>query len=645
MPDKPHWSSLRRNTAALDHPLQLAYSKETPANSRNVDRRLTLGDASQWTEEGEPPARSLTLGDVGDWFKNKLPKWNDFGRLKVGKKRAQKIVIGGAELRTHKGEERGKQEGRHMTRVQSFTAAIQKSQSVLKVLEAKKNAKRRAREERESMRESGDYLGVQGINPQTGVLDLTSDSGESIFSFKTEQKLRRLEVRAKNASSPAEKKEAEIEIVKVHLDQDVKKLRNLERTKKQLALPSTGKWRRGTHQWSSVQEPDLSPVAQSHRNLSTFSGPLSHQSHDMAEGELIDLSPPFDHENSKEILHTELLLRAHGRETSHSSNTVIRTPHRRSFTNLPLGALELFENDITFHPSDEHKPERDFFADPTTKPFSSDEKTQATLLKAKSVQAIQEAQTSSRRQAGIKSGPLHLKEAERSASRDPLTALSHPKRDTTITLESQHRARAIQEIQANEEIVGESLLRLDKLQKTTPKIRDHSDNHIWVENAKPNIEDINQVKGASASTNITIITGQLRSFSRESWNEYIAEIGVLERNSSDRYYVGELPSACKGKTTGASIQQRGTTDGVASSTAPMQQFVNIHLYSRRRRHQNRRDKARDSPQGRHSAEQRSTSISDIPYRAQKPNDGTGDVRAQQSSKTSERRRRRRRSFQ
>ncbi|KAM0344330.1 hypothetical protein ACHAPU_007688 [Fusarium lateritium] len=272
---------------------------------------------------------------------------------------------------------------------------MHKPQGVLQVLEAKKKAKRRAREERESLRESGDYLGVQGINPQTGVLDLTSDSGESILSTKTEQKLRRLEARAKHASSAAEKKEAEIEIVKVHLDQDVKKLRNLERTKKELPLPATGKWRRGTHQWSSVQEPDLSPIAQSHRIPSTFSGPQSHQSHDMAEGELIDLSPPLDHKHSDHISRAELLPGTYARETSHSSDTVIKTPHRRSFTNLSPGAIELFENDITFHPSDEHRPEGDLFADSKKKPGSNVEQTKTILPKTKRPEASKEIQTSS----------------------------------------------------------------------------------------------------------------------------------------------------------------------------------------------------------------------------------------------------------
>ncbi|SPJ90315.1 uncharacterized protein FTOL_13196 [Fusarium torulosum] len=374
MPDKPHWYSLRRNTAVSDYPSQLTQTRELPHDSRNISRRLTLGDVGEWVDEREQPARSVTLGDVGDWFKNKLPrhrperggtlrdsgywesrdmdgmqlsqprdkagsrtppslslpgrqlpvtnrqgrrskaggsdrlvdwntpknlsealpdlessskgkslayhkplpihrKWHDFGSLRIGKKRDQKTMSGDSEFiqGESKEKEKGKQEMRRRTRAQSFAAVMHEPQGILEVIEAKKKAKRKAREERESLRESGDYLGVQGINPQTGVLDVTSDSGESTLSVKTEQKLKKLEAQARHASSAAERKEAEIEIVKIHLDHDVKKLRDLERTEKELAASATGKWRRGTHQWSSVQEPDLSPIAQSHRSTSVLS--------------------------------------------------------------------------------------------------------------------------------------------------------------------------------------------------------------------------------------------------------------------------------------------------------------------------------------------------------------------------------------
>jgi hypothetical protein len=230
-----------------------------------------------------PKNLSEALPDLGSSSKGKslayhkpLPihrKWHDFGSLRIGKKRDQKTMSGDSESIKggSKEKDKGKQEMRRRTRAQSFAAVMHEPQGILEVIESKKKAKRKAREERESLRESGDYLGVQGINPQTGVLDVTSDSGESTLSVKTEQKLKKLEARARHASSAAERKEAEIEIVKIHLDNDVKKLRDLERTEKELAVSATGRWRRGTHQWSSVQEPDLSPIAQSYRSTSVLS--------------------------------------------------------------------------------------------------------------------------------------------------------------------------------------------------------------------------------------------------------------------------------------------------------------------------------------------------------------------------------------
>jgi hypothetical protein len=194
-------------------------------------------------------------------------RWNEFGSLRIGKKRGQKKRSDSIEAE----KDKEKQPIRRSSRAQSFAAVIQGTPSILEVLEANRKARRKAREDRESLRESGDYLGVQGINPQTGILDLTSDSGESTLSSKTEQKLLNLEAQAKNALSAAERKEAEIEIVKIHLDHEVEKARRQEKAEKQLAASATAKWRRGTHQWSSVQEPDLSPIAQSHRSTSVFS--------------------------------------------------------------------------------------------------------------------------------------------------------------------------------------------------------------------------------------------------------------------------------------------------------------------------------------------------------------------------------------
>lgn len=276
-------------------------------------------------------------------------RWNEFDSLRIGKKRGQKKRSG--SLETGKGKE--KQPGRRSSKAQSFEAAIPGTPSILEVLEANRKARRKAREDRESLRASGDYLGVQGINPQTGILDLTSDSGESTLSSKTEQKLLNLEAQAKSALSATERKEAEIEIVKVHLDHEVAKARRQEKAEKQLAASATAKWRRGTHQWSSVQQPDLSPIAQSHRSTSVFSRRPSRRDLDMAKGgRLIDY-------NSKESSDEQVPPAVQPKENSNSSDTVIKTPHRRSLANPSPSALELFENDIKFHNPSEPRLDRD----------------------------------------------------------------------------------------------------------------------------------------------------------------------------------------------------------------------------------------------------------------------------------------------
>ncbi|EWG42265.1 hypothetical protein FVEG_15413 [Fusarium verticillioides 7600] len=327
------------------------------ASNRRGGQRSRTGGSDRLVDWNTPKNLSEAVPEPTPASKDKgnepsLPthrRWNEFDSLRIGKKRGQKKRSG--SLETGKGKE--KQPGRRSSKAQSFEAAIPGTPSILEVLEANRKARRKAREDRESLRESGDYLGVQGINPQTGILDLTSDSGESTLSSKTEQKLLNLEAQAKSALSATERKEAEIEIVKVHLDHEVAKARRQEKAEKQLAASATAKWRRGTHQWSSVQQPDLSPIAQSHRSTSVFSRRPSRRDLDMAKGgRLIDY-------NSKESSDEQVPPAVQPKENSNSSDTVIKTPHRRSLANPSPSALELFENDIKFHNPSEPRLDRD----------------------------------------------------------------------------------------------------------------------------------------------------------------------------------------------------------------------------------------------------------------------------------------------
>lgn len=252
-----------------------ASAQHNSASNRRGGQRSRTGGSDRLVDWNTPKNLSEAVSEPTSASKDKgnepsLPtyrRWNEFGSLRIGKKRGQKKRSDSIEAE----KDKEKQPIRRSSRAQSFAAVIQGTPSILEVLEANRKARRKAREDRESLRESGDYLGVQGINPQTGILDLTSDSGESTLSSKTEQKLLNLEAQAKNALSAAERKEAEIEIVKIHLDHEVEKARRQEKAEKQLAASATAKWRRGTHQWSSVQEPDLSPIAQSRRSTSVLS--------------------------------------------------------------------------------------------------------------------------------------------------------------------------------------------------------------------------------------------------------------------------------------------------------------------------------------------------------------------------------------
>ncbi|CAM1511266.1 Fc.00g087790.m01.CDS01 [Cosmosporella sp. VM-42] len=210
-------------------------------------------------------------------------------------------------------------------------------------------AKRESRRNRRSLKESGDYLGVQGINPETGELDIVtpSDSEQSTGGLEIEQKvdaLRRI-IQNSPSSQATTKARAEREIKRI-LAKEHDRLRKLEREKEALKRANSNvRWRRQTKQWSSAQEPNLSPIAQSHMNMASSSQQSVLDEQAPLKGKLIDLS------TSKSLQRVLQATAAHGNtstERSGSSGTVIRTPHRQSTVDLPTAAQELFENGISF---------------------------------------------------------------------------------------------------------------------------------------------------------------------------------------------------------------------------------------------------------------------------------------------------------
>ncbi|KAJ3521420.1 hypothetical protein NM208_g13296 [Fusarium decemcellulare] len=213
--------------------------------------------------------------------------------------------------------------------------------------------KKKARQERRSLKESGDYLGVQGHNPQTGVPDIVSnsDSAESTLDADVERRLNGLKKILTNAQSAAARDQAENEILKIRAQQETERLqhRKLANQKPTASV----RWRRKTHQWSSAQEPELSPIAQSQRSGSLFSRRHSRVNGAMAgQGRLIDLSPPEDEQSFGQASDTSW---PHEPTSAHigSSDTVVQTPNRQSLADSSPTALELFENGIRFDHPDE----------------------------------------------------------------------------------------------------------------------------------------------------------------------------------------------------------------------------------------------------------------------------------------------------
>ncbi|KAG6366368.1 hypothetical protein INS49_000545 [Diaporthe citri] len=111
-------------------------------------------------------------------------------------------------------------------------------------------AHREKRRLRRSLRESGDYLGVQGINPATGELDVLTPTSSSASEF------------ASLAQTVANKRSA-YEAARRQLQAE--KMRKWERDKEAIRAEhrNTVRWMKRRSGWSSAIEPALSPIAQS----------------------------------------------------------------------------------------------------------------------------------------------------------------------------------------------------------------------------------------------------------------------------------------------------------------------------------------------------------------------------------------------
>ncbi|KAG8166859.1 hypothetical protein KVR01_002548 [Diaporthe batatas] len=125
-------------------------------------------------------------------------------------------------------------------------------------------AHREKRRRRRSLRESGDFLGVQGINPATGELDvLTPTSSSSNNTPSQFASLARTVADRKGAYEAARRK------------LQAEKMRKWERDKEAVRAElhrNNVRWTKRRSGWSSAIEPALSPIAQSSSAASTPRG-------------------------------------------------------------------------------------------------------------------------------------------------------------------------------------------------------------------------------------------------------------------------------------------------------------------------------------------------------------------------------------
>ncbi|KAG7131247.1 hypothetical protein HYQ45_010174 [Verticillium longisporum] len=220
----------------------------------------------------------------------------------------------------------------------------------------------RRKEQRRQLRESGDYLGVQGVNPSTGELDtMTSSSGSQASYLEEELRQKLLAVKRRGSRAlRAYRKPVNGLTPDDHaslLQRERQKLLNAGSSSTDvLRARKAVRWRRDPGQWSSVIEPDLSPISGSRQGSTT------------------DLVPKT--EPSGEVLETR-------RDANHSSDTVIHTPARRRSSIFPVDIVPI-PQDLRvddYNESEEREGSRVSFVDarPTVIPLDFQRPSQRSL--------------------------------------------------------------------------------------------------------------------------------------------------------------------------------------------------------------------------------------------------------------------------
>ncbi|KAK4196827.1 hypothetical protein QBC40DRAFT_312702 [Triangularia verruculosa] len=130
-------------------------------------------------------------------------------------------------------------------------------------------AKQELRQQRRTLKQSGDFLGVTSINPHTGVMDVitpttSSEDATVSLSSPTDSHLATLAHTAQDAREAYVAAKAEAQVKKEH-----KKAERRKEAVRTVLNQHGGNvvWRKEGEAWSYVAEPDLSPIPQSQRSF------------------------------------------------------------------------------------------------------------------------------------------------------------------------------------------------------------------------------------------------------------------------------------------------------------------------------------------------------------------------------------------
>jgi hypothetical protein len=131
-------------------------------------------------------------------------------------------------------------------------------------------AKRARRNTRKSLQQSGDFLGVQGANPRTGYWDIstgTSSSEPSQMSDETKKLLekQRIDVEERKQKFEEAQSKHQYELARAQTRSESRRKEHAEQKVKeqQMKQRKYGRWKLSENGWSSVAEPELSPIEQS----------------------------------------------------------------------------------------------------------------------------------------------------------------------------------------------------------------------------------------------------------------------------------------------------------------------------------------------------------------------------------------------